>query len=1197
MPSKSKKQARLMAAVAHNPKFAKKVGIPQSVGQEFYAADKSKGRYAEGGKVKNLRKLSRHIKYTAGLDEDIGSWEDLVGAFGGINSKGYSKLLGDWDPEMTADELRLMDLWVDGRILEKRNPEEFARINDLIKKYGIRPGVTLYRGLSLLPDQIDSIKAGDYLTAEHPQSVSLSRLVASGYAHEYGDYNKMPVVLRVAPSQRKALPIPHAGDSELVVPAGGPGRFGVDKILPPNRLGEVEIEVDPVPHPGFADGGKVGTIARIQNMLRNRSVFGDSDPLHSSMVQAWKPEEDIKDEDLDLIGEWVSGVPVVEWEKGNPKIDKFDRLIKKYGIRPRERTFRGLGLPAEMLDDYKPGDFLYHYLPQGITTDKKVAEEFAKLRSTGWADTSVLMDIAPSNRLALPIPNTRESELVMPSAEAGKLLIDKIHRLPKSKRVEISAETVPHPGFAGGGQVLPSSTDDEESWADTYIKRPLSGLASMWGGTDPETGEFVNPVWHNLKRSWNLEERRRQGLPDQPRSSLGIVDETVSLPALGQIVGLPAPNFATEAEERASATREAARQSLGLDAPHGFTENIAESAGVMAGQLPVPASVANRLKLLKTSGRLGKAGKILGPAAEWFSPTVVPSKGNYTKGTLFGGTLGGALDYLSDYIDEQEQHRQWISEAMAEVLAEEMGSEDTDEEALSELGYAEGGRVKAAKSLISNLRGALDQTEDKETRKALIDAAVRSINTPGVELPFTTRAQLHATRDETGLTRLLEEAAPLLQEARPVTNFDPGSLIKSPPPPLVRPAEAIAAGWGSWDPEEYNKTILKRLYHNRGANPELADEMALLDQEDKDWNKMFGYAEGGQVGAPQSQEWYETYGQGPEHQFFGERRLPELKDWSPIAQARASTPAPSGGGSSALGNALNLGALGLIGYDIYKDIRGNQGGLDSIDPSILEGAGDTSATNEWINQDLASMEMPTAEFDPTVWDRTKQGAGGALDLYIGSQQGGIEGAGNMLSGSGDIYQALGGSSPYGQMAGDAGGILQGIGDGTVEGYIQAGGDAAQLAQKLGYSGPLFDKAGKLLPIVGDLFSAYQGIKSGNPAGYAQAAGSAYSAASAAGLAPTTGALASSGLSTAAPLAAVGFTAAALANKALGVGKKGAYLDAYLDSLGGRAATVKEARKMPGGSKMGYYILPDGSMVSNKELKGMYEQAGSPFGEL
>lgn len=42
MPSKSKAQARLMAAVAHSPKFAKKVGIPVSVGKEFHSADKKK---------------------------------------------------------------------------------------------------------------------------------------------------------------------------------------------------------------------------------------------------------------------------------------------------------------------------------------------------------------------------------------------------------------------------------------------------------------------------------------------------------------------------------------------------------------------------------------------------------------------------------------------------------------------------------------------------------------------------------------------------------------------------------------------------------------------------------------------------------------------------------------------------------------------------------------------------------------------------------------------------------------------------------------------------------------------------------------------------------------------------------------------------------------------------------------------------
>jgi hypothetical protein len=43
MPSKSPKQARLMAAAAHNPKFAKKVGVPQKVARDFNQADKGTG--------------------------------------------------------------------------------------------------------------------------------------------------------------------------------------------------------------------------------------------------------------------------------------------------------------------------------------------------------------------------------------------------------------------------------------------------------------------------------------------------------------------------------------------------------------------------------------------------------------------------------------------------------------------------------------------------------------------------------------------------------------------------------------------------------------------------------------------------------------------------------------------------------------------------------------------------------------------------------------------------------------------------------------------------------------------------------------------------------------------------------------------------------------------------------------------------
>jgi len=48
MPSTSKKQHKFMAAVANNPSFAKKVGVPQSVGQDFNKADKGR-KFSKGG--------------------------------------------------------------------------------------------------------------------------------------------------------------------------------------------------------------------------------------------------------------------------------------------------------------------------------------------------------------------------------------------------------------------------------------------------------------------------------------------------------------------------------------------------------------------------------------------------------------------------------------------------------------------------------------------------------------------------------------------------------------------------------------------------------------------------------------------------------------------------------------------------------------------------------------------------------------------------------------------------------------------------------------------------------------------------------------------------------------------------------------------------------------------------------------------
>ena len=79
MPTTSKKQHRFMEAVAHNPAFAKKAGVPQSVGQDFASADKGR-KFSKGGdtmatKMKKFEKSGKDVE-KRGMKE--GSAKDMV---------------------------------------------------------------------------------------------------------------------------------------------------------------------------------------------------------------------------------------------------------------------------------------------------------------------------------------------------------------------------------------------------------------------------------------------------------------------------------------------------------------------------------------------------------------------------------------------------------------------------------------------------------------------------------------------------------------------------------------------------------------------------------------------------------------------------------------------------------------------------------------------------------------------------------------------------------------------------------------------------------------------------------------------------------------------------------------------------------------------------------------------------------------
>jgi len=78
VPSTSKKQHRFMEAIAHSPSFAKKVGVPQSVGQDFANADKGR-KFSKGGdmatKMKKFEKMGKDVE-KRGMKE--GSAKDMA---------------------------------------------------------------------------------------------------------------------------------------------------------------------------------------------------------------------------------------------------------------------------------------------------------------------------------------------------------------------------------------------------------------------------------------------------------------------------------------------------------------------------------------------------------------------------------------------------------------------------------------------------------------------------------------------------------------------------------------------------------------------------------------------------------------------------------------------------------------------------------------------------------------------------------------------------------------------------------------------------------------------------------------------------------------------------------------------------------------------------------------------------------------
>ena len=88
MPAKSAKQERFMQAVANNPRFAKQVGVPQSVGREFTKGDEMKESMK---KMMELNPMRMAGKGGRKMGKKAAETVEKKARGGGIEHKGKTK--------------------------------------------------------------------------------------------------------------------------------------------------------------------------------------------------------------------------------------------------------------------------------------------------------------------------------------------------------------------------------------------------------------------------------------------------------------------------------------------------------------------------------------------------------------------------------------------------------------------------------------------------------------------------------------------------------------------------------------------------------------------------------------------------------------------------------------------------------------------------------------------------------------------------------------------------------------------------------------------------------------------------------------------------------------------------------------------------------------------------------------------------
>ena len=127
MPSHSAKQHKFMEAVAHNPSFAKKAGVPQSVGKEFAKADKGK-TFSRGGDMKESKAMvGKEMAFMKKKGAPASMMKHEKSEMMGMKKGGMKKMAAGGMPMVMKDGKKMPAFAADGEGKMKKGGMAYAK--------------------------------------------------------------------------------------------------------------------------------------------------------------------------------------------------------------------------------------------------------------------------------------------------------------------------------------------------------------------------------------------------------------------------------------------------------------------------------------------------------------------------------------------------------------------------------------------------------------------------------------------------------------------------------------------------------------------------------------------------------------------------------------------------------------------------------------------------------------------------------------------------------------------------------------------------------------------------------------------------------------------------------------------------------------------------------------------------------------